>query len=78
MKEITIITSEHCSPCKLAKGFLNSHSIPFTDIDIEDVLNKINSIPTILCKEDDIIKYQFEGFSMGIGNKIEKWFNKEA
>lgn len=77
MKEITIVTSEFCAPCKQAKGFLKSFAIPFTETDIELMDGEVNSIPTIFLKRDNFIQHQFDGFSLAIGNKIKSWFNKE-
>jgi len=77
MKQITIITSEHCAPCKQAKGFLKSFSIPFAELDIELLDGTVSSIPTIFCKENTIIKHEFTGFSLAIGNRIKSWFDKE-
>lgn len=35
MPEIKVYTTQWCSDCRNAKRFLNDHSIPFEEIDIE-------------------------------------------
>lgn len=75
MKKIIIYTGKSCAPCKMAKGYMDYHNIPYTEIDIEtgEIPDDIRNVPTIICKDDPDIK--LVGFSQGIGNKIKRWYN---
>lgn len=79
MKRVVIYTSPTCPPCRLAKGFMDYHDITYTEIDItkDSVPESVKSAPTIICSiesgPDEIL--EFVGFSQGIGNKINRWYN---
>jgi len=79
MKKVVIYTSPTCAPCRMAKGYMDYHNIGYTEIDIskEQSPDAIKSCPTIVCgtgnDADEILS--FEGFSQGIGNKINRWYN---
>ncbi|MEI7810160.1 MAG: glutaredoxin domain-containing protein [bacterium] len=44
MKKITIYSTPTCHFCHLAKDFLNSHNIPFTDYNVATDLEKRNEM----------------------------------
>ena len=76
-KRVHLFTSSSCAPCKLAKRFFKAKDIEFEEINIETLpshVAEIFSIPTIICKTEDKEDYTFEGFSVGVGNKILKWY----
>ena len=79
MKRVDIYTSPTCPPCRLAKGFMDYHNIPYTEIDItkEVVPDMVKSCPTIICELASAPeeRLKFVGFSQGIGNKINRWYN---
>jgi len=79
MKKVVIYTSPTCAPCRMAKGYMDYHNISYTEIDIskEQPPDAVKSCPTIVCElaSSDDERMVFEGFSQGIGNKINRWYN---
>lgn len=76
MKKVIIYTSPTCAPCRMAKGYMDYHNVPYTEIDIsvEKAPDDVKSCPTIHCKNEEKLM-EFVGFSQGIGNKINRWYN---
>ena len=77
-KRVEMFTSEHCAPCRVAKGFFQSNGIEYHETDVDSLpthVREVFSVPTIICKnEDDSVALKFEGFSVCIVNKIAKWY----
>lgn len=79
MKQVTIYTKSYCPYCQRAKALLNSLSIPYTEIDVEnndtlrqEIIAKYNwqTVPLIVIGEeciggcDDLHKLHADGMLM--------------
>jgi glutaredoxin len=81
IKTINIFTSDDCPPCRNAKEYLDAHNIKYSEINVNNLpqhTRRLFSLPTIICKNNEVEVFKFEGFSLGIGNRMNKWYSNTS